>query len=170
VAHVRRFATRVGRAAKSLKSWTASADQGYVAIGGNAKVLTQSRVVLSDETVLRTRGIVSSAPGAHSADTNVIGAYGFAYVSEQAAAAGVASIPGPYTDAAWDGWFVHGYYNWDFEFGTAVGIQTPGSVQQEFDSKAMRKGSSNDRVVVIVESRADAQLVSIQFRQLVKVS
>ncbi len=162
--------SRVFSRPRPFKQWVNSADQAYVAVGANASIIHQSRTIGTDETVLRTRGIISSAPQAHNADINVVGAVGFAYVSEQAAVAGAASIPGPYSNAGWDGWFVHMYYSWDFEFITSVGISVPGSIQQDFDSKAMRKAHDNQRMVIMVESQADAQVVSVQFRQLLKIT
>jgi len=149
--------------------WINSADQAYIAIAGNTNVLHQSAVMLDGETIVRTRGIMSSQPSVYSADLNVIGAMGMAVVSEQAAVAGAGSIPGPWTNAAWDGWFVHEYYTWNFEFLSSVGVNTPSSVQQVIDSKAMRKVEAGDRLVVMVESEGDAHLVAVNFRMLFKL-
>ena len=41
-----------------------------------------------------------------AASENQLGAFGIALVNDVAAALGVTGIPGPATDALWDGWFV----------------------------------------------------------------
>ena len=166
-----RFRGRQGfvRSVKRKSNWIESADQSFVAVGGGASVIHQSIVALDGETIVRTRGILLVGPDVFTADTNVIGAIGFAVVSEQAAAAGAASIPGPFSNGAWDGWFHHEFYCYRMEFIDGSGVLSPATVQVPFDSKAMRKTEANDRIVVMVESQASAALVGIYFRMLFKL-
>ena len=162
----------VGRRKKSLVTWVQSADQAFIAVGAGATVIHQSRSIGGDETTMRTRGILAVKPAVFTADVGVSGAFGFAYVSDQAFAAGAASIPGPYTNASWDGWFVHQF--WSFHYTVGAGHATgPGlldTVIWEVDSKGMRKGKDGDTLVVMVESQAAVADVSLQFRELVKVT
>ena len=88
------------------------------------------------ETIRRTRGLISVASDQSGAVEGQLGAIGFVVVSDLAAAAGAASIPGPVTDAADDGWFV-----WEpiVQFSSIVGAAAGRGASYPFDSKAMRK-------------------------------
>ncbi len=80
-----------------------------------------------------------------------LGAMGMVVVSDLALAAGAASIPGPGTDAADDGWFV-----WVPFMAIADGITTGNTKnpQQyfEFDSKAMRRVEEGFGIAVMIEN------------------
>ncbi len=101
----RRPVSRV-RVPKRTTSWVGSADQPYQAVGAGGVNLFQSNATLQDTTIVRTRGVVSVKPNAFTADVDIIGALGMGLVSDQAFAAGATSIPAPYTDTEWGGWFV----------------------------------------------------------------
>ncbi len=58
------------------------------------------------ETVRRTIGNIWVVSDQAAADEVQVGAFGCIVVTDLAAAAGAASIPGPFTDANDDGWFV----------------------------------------------------------------
>ena len=58
-------------------------------------------------TIRRTLGLVNWRSDQNSGDEEPLGAFGMCVVSNEAIAAGVASVPGPYTDADADLWFVH---------------------------------------------------------------
>ncbi len=154
--------------------WVGQADQSYVAVGAGAKVIiasfSPSGVGFDKPTVVRTRGEVSVSPAVMSADTIQIGAYGLAIVSDQAFAAGAASIPGPWSDSDWGGWFVWRSFSYRFEFNDATGIMLPSSVQYEIDSKAMRKVGDNETIVLMAESQAIAFDISMPLRVLVKIA
>ena len=165
-----------GRGPRRSSEWVGSADQGYLTIGAGASVLTQSFAiegggVSPSPTLVRTRGVLSvrdaSTP---TADKDFIGAMGMCVVSDEAVAAGAASIPGPWNNSNWDGWFVWIPYTFRIEFSSVTGIQIPGSVQIEFDSKAMRKVKLGDTVVVMIESEAASAAAAVSFRQLYKLS
>ena len=59
----------------------------------------------AQSTIVRERGMFGWATDQVAVDETQTGAVGFAIVSEIAAAAGAASVPGPFTDASWDGWY-----------------------------------------------------------------
>ena len=142
-----------------------------MAIGAGASVINQSSTgFLAGDTIVRTRGLLSIMPSVFGIDLTVIGAMGFGIVSNQAFAAGAASIPGPWSNADWEGWFLHQYFAWKFEVTTDIG-RLIGSVQIPFDSKAMRKmDGTSETLVVMVESQANAISASVNFRMLVKLS
>ncbi len=154
-------------------TWIGPADQGYVAVATNTKVLVGSfdpfAVGMINPTLIRTRGGLSVIPGAFTADVAFIWAYGIGIVSDQAFAAGAASIPGPFTDSDWDGWQTWISGSARFEFGDATGFELQSEIQQ-VDSKAMRKVTDGETIVVMAESQAGAFQVSAPIRLLMKLS
>ena len=154
---------------RRLNAWVGSADQGVVAVAGNGSSIVESNATLTNTTVVRTRGVFSIQPQAFAADLTIVGAYGIGIVSDVAFAAGAASIPGPYTDKDWGGWFVWEAFSYRFEFADATGILIA-SITKEIDSKAMRKVKSDETVVVMCESQAAALNVVSNFRMMVKLS
>ncbi len=155
------------RGKQRASTWLGPADQGFVGVGANLSVIQQSFSFEEDFTIARTRGILSIGLAAHTADVDAVGAMGIAIVSDQAFAAGAGSIPGPWTDANWDGWFVWQPIAYHFEFVTGAGFDVI-SQQYEVDSKAMRKVTANETAVVMVESQAAAFEAAFAFRMLVK--
>jgi len=121
-------------------------------------------------TVVRTRGMISVKPNVYTADASIMAAIGVGIVSAEALAAGVASIPEPFTDADWGGWYVWQSFAYVFEFNAAATLAFPASAQFEIDSKAMRKVSPNEALVVIAESLGGAFEISTPLRTLVKLS
>ena len=104
------------------------------------------------------------------ADFEPMGAWGMGIVIAQAFAAGAASIPGPFTNADWDGWFAHGYWSYrSMEAGTPGNLLIA-DVREAIDSKAMRKVLDLNVVVVMAESQSDAVRVAINFRMLLKLA
>ncbi len=79
-----------------------------------------------------------------------MGAYGICIVSQDAFAAGVASMPGPFSDASSDLWMVHQFMFAPVRVGTG-GFQEV-AIQYTIDSQAMRKVTEEERVVSIVEN------------------
>ena len=114
------------------------------------------------ETVRRTRGRFFAVSDQASVVEQITGAMGMIVVSDLAIAAGVASIPGPVTDASDDGWFV-----WE-PFITisqvTIGVSNAGAGTQpwfEFDSKAMRKVADGFGIAIVFESLAQGIEVNI---------
>ena len=90
-------------------------------------------------------------------------------VSAEAFAAGVASVPEPFTDADWGGWMQWRAFSYQFEFGTAAAVNYP-NWNFEIDSKAMRKVESNEVLVQVFESIVGAVRVSAPLRILLKLT
>jgi len=164
--------TRFGGGPKRQVTWFGPADQAYITVGAGAKVLLSSldpgTAGLPKPTIVRSRGVVSINP-VTAADAQIVGAFGIAIVSDQALAAGIASIPGPLNDSGWDGWFV-----WRSFAFTQTQLDATGSliqsIQLEIDSKAMRKVSDNESLVAVAESQAVAFEIYDGVRTLFKLS
>ena len=77
-------------------------------------------------------------------------AIGVGIVTRQAADAGIGSVPVPITDASWDGWMYHRFFDL---FDTAgVAAEGEAKIQFEVDTKAMRKIHENEALVAVAES------------------
>ena len=148
------------------------ADQGYVVVGTNAKVLVASfspeGAGMEKPTVVRTRGQVGIRPNVVSADLDVVGALGLGIVSAQAFGIGITAVPGPFTDADWDGWFV--WRSFSYRFEATAGVDVAIDWGFEVDSKAMRKVADNEVVVVVAESQVGAFQISPPLRLLFKLA
>ena len=169
----RNFPTRVGRV-KRQTTWVGPADQSFISVATGAKVIIASfdpgASGFNKPTVVRTRGDVSIFPNSVTADLNIVGAYGLAIVSDQAFAAGVASVPGPWNSPGWDGWFVWRSFGYRVENVDSTGVNAPLSISQEVDSKAMRKVTENETIVLVAESQAGAFSISMALRLLLKLA
>ena len=103
-------------------------------------------------TMIRNRGVLSIQSDQEAGDEAVHGAIGMAIVQGQAAAAGVASIPGPVTDSDWDGWALWMPFVHSLSFLTAASANQPAQSVFHYDSKAMRKINDNEAVVFVIEN------------------
>ena len=124
---------------------------------------------MNKPTVVRTRGQVAVKPASFGADLVYTGAYGLCIVTSDALAAGVASVPGPFEDPGWDGWFVWWSFAQKFEVQDLTGTLL-GADQYEIDSKAMRKIGTNEAVVLVAESQIGAFDIAMHLRMLLKLS
>ena len=162
---------RSGGATRQV-TWVAPADQGYVAVAAGTAVILSSFDAnvnnMPKPTIVRTRGVVSVKP-AVGTDIEIVGAIGVGIVSDEAFTAGVASIPGPWSEADWDGWFVWRSFAFSQTQLDATGSLL-NSIQIEIDSKAMRKQSENYTMVTLAESQAAAFEISTNLRTLFKLS
>ena len=162
------------RGKRRATEWVASADQGSQAVASNTKVLLQSFTPTEQQTIIRSRGIIYVAPAAITGSLELQGAFGIAVVSNQALAAGAASIPGPWTEASWDGWlaWVPWAFRVDIGAGQATGPTLVGEnigTTYQLDSKAMRKVELNESIVIMAESQVSAVNVTTPFRMLFKL-
>jgi len=100
-----------------------------------------------EETVVRTRGVMTVITDQAAAGEDQIGALGMIRVTDRAIAAGIASIPGPMTDGDDDGWFL-----W---VPTAQMQTNPNDTyngQVIFDSKAQRIVREGQQLAVVFEN------------------
>ncbi len=116
---------------------------GTKSLGGSALAIT------GPGTLVRTRGQVMLQLDAGGIDERVLVCFGTILVTNEAFAAGAASVPGPFTDGDAD-WMWHGYLS--------VSSGAEGAVIDSFlvdritlDSKAMRKSKSSQTLCFVAE-------------------
>jgi len=107
---------------------------------------------------------------ANTVTTDLSGAWGMCVVTDQAFAAGVASLPGPGTDAASDVWFVWQPFTARLILATAVGFDSLAGMSQVFDSKAKRIVEEGYQIAIIAENMGSAALrFAVSMRMLSQV-
>ncbi len=162
-----------GQSTRRLSQWVGSADvTDHTSLAAATTLIDQSLTPADQpETIVRVRGLLTVESDQVAGKETPFGAIGFAIVSTEALAAGAASIPAPYSNAGDDGWFVHQFFSAPVFRADATGF---GNIAQsyQFDSKAMRKLSPDDRVVMMVEnaSATDGLLFVLSFRMLLLAS
>ncbi len=132
-------------------------------------VLNAGALALRPFTIVRTRGFFHITSDQAAASETLEGAWGSIVVQEEAADAGIASVPSPLAepDAAY---IVYEPFVNEFLFGDGTGFTEPGGINLTFDSKAMRKvGLSEDMVIVAELASAPGASISIQGRMLLKL-
>jgi len=109
-------------------------------------------------TLIRTRGellaYITATDNAAGGFARI--AVGIALVNPAAFAVGATAMPGPITDANWDGWLW--YKTFALFTNTAFTLPSndgPSSARFEVDSKAMRKWKSEDAVVGVAEAETE---------------
>ena len=142
-----------------------------VASGGKTLLvsLSASALALRPFTIVRTRARVMYQSDQLAATENPQASMGVVVVSDQAVAAGGASIPGPITnpDAPW---LVYEGLHSPTIFLSAIGLVEPAGLVFELDSKAMRKVGNNEDIAVMIEQGATfGGIIAIQGRMLVKL-
>ena len=113
--------------------------------GGMEDVFT----LASPGTIVRVRGELLVQLDAGAVDERVVLALGLKVVSENAAAAGVASVPGPFVDGA-DDWFWHGYAVM-LSLAEAAVVNEALFARVHVDSKAMRRVKPSEHIVFVAQ-------------------
>ncbi len=161
------------RGQRPNNSWFGVISSEYVDVAAATKQLLGSLVPSNagiDETVLRLIGNVSVMSDQAANLERQIGSIGLIVVSNQAVAAGAASIPGPSTDIEDDGWFAHMQFaqltNRDTD---AVGIA---SLTYDFSSKGRRVVQEGESIAIMAENihATNALSLALQFRLLSRVT
>ena len=116
------------------------------------KVFIGSFTGVTPNTVRRTFGLINWRSDQAAADEFPMGAFGMCIVSESAAAVGAAALPGLFTEASSDLWFVHQFLFAPVEFVSAAGFESAAGRQYAINSKAMRKFSEEEVVVLMIEN------------------
>ncbi len=163
------------RPAKKTVIWI-GAGVGIVTVVASAVQLVSSlsagALLLRPFTVLRTRMLIAWDSDQSTANEDPQGDYGKIVVSENAAAAGAASIPDP---SSVDGdpdadWFVHQPVQSRFSLKTAVGFESNAGVQWTIDSKAKRKvGADDDIVSMVSETGGHGAFLYTRGRMLIQL-
>ena len=113
---------------------------------------TAQQALVADLTLVRTRGeLLVLLLSAAAAQQGFQFAVGICNVTENAFNAGVAAVPAPLADVAWDGWLYHtqGTIK-SFAAGTFSDIAAAARIV--VDSKAMRKTHQTDFIIAVLET------------------
>ena len=136
--------------------WSVYDPSGFTSVATGGATITSGLLFEDPGTIVRTRGEITIAPVTNfAADLDITGAFGIGLVSAEAFAAGVASVPEPYTDSDWGGWMVIVSFAMRFEHHSSIGVVQTGQTIR-VDSKAMRKVEPNSVMVVVAESLTGA--------------
>ncbi len=141
---------------KRSTAWSSTTSiTSYTALAANTVILDQVAVPqVLEQTIVRIRGLLVVRSDQVSANENVHGAFGIALVEEPAASVGVTAVPSPITDAAQESWLVWQAFASSLILATAVGIASPGVSSYVIDSKAMRKVTDSQRLVILLENNS----------------
>ena len=137
------------------RSWSESYAAAYITVPAASKVLLATLVTATpggvDLTILRTVGGIAVRSDQGASNEIQIGAWGMILITDLAAAAGIASIPSPATDAG-DDWFVHQ------SFAQSGMLADEGVVGRWYpiDSKAKRMLDGTGIVVAVVAENLHA--------------
>ncbi len=167
----RRFTRGVARGARRETSWL-TIDLVVGGVDGSASLFSSlgtSAIASLPWTIVRTYLNIFVHSDQVVATESWASAVAMAVVSAQAAAIGVTAVPTPITDLESDLFYIHHMQQGRFFFGTGVGAQDIG---QSFnvDSKAMRKVSDDEDVILVVEGATQGAgvTISVQGRFLIK--
>ena len=151
--------------------WIGQDIGGVTIVAGSKQLLGSLNAVaflLRPFTIIRTRLECYFASDQTAASETPNGSMGFIVVSDQAVAAGAASIPGSLTNTD-DDWYVHQPMLKDVVSLTSVGVQFDAFIRYQIDSKAMRKIGVNEDTAVMFDSTADGAILQINGRALIKL-
>ncbi len=137
-------------------TWTAVTSVNFTSVPAASKVLLGSLTAaqlldIAPATLVRIRGRIMWNSDQTAADELQLGAVGFGIVQDVARAAGAASIPGPTTDPAANVWVSYQGLAARGRVGIVAGGEA-GFLNFEFDSKAMRKLTDDEALVIMVEN------------------
>ena len=164
----RQFLRRSG--ARPNRAWASTtAHTTFTTVPAASKVLISTFALLTegiDLTILRTVGRFNVTSDQSAGVEVQIGAWGLIIVTDLAAAAGIASIPGAFTDADDDGWYTHQM----FSRQGVINVTSSAGDSWEFDSKAKRILNTGHVVAVVAENAgAQGLQINIQFRMLTQI-
>ena len=152
-----------GRGFRPAGVWSGLASTGVITVAAATKVILGSFVVGQPLTLRRTRGVIFAGSDQIVAAETVQGAVGLVVVSEDAFAAGAASIPGPVSDIESELWAMYQPFFNRFSFATAVGFDGASGQSVDVDSRGQRKVTNDERIVFMVENASVAAGLQIAF-------
>jgi len=138
--------------------------------GGTLLVqLSTAGLALRPFTIVRTHLTYLVLSDQAAAAETQIGALGIAVVSEQASAAGIASLPTPVTEQGSDMWLLHEVFMSQETHLTDV---AQSAISHRVDSKAMRKVEFGEDFVLVAEKATTGSgfVLHIGGRMLIKTN
>ena len=164
-----------GTKTRRLTMWIAGQEAANTLAGAGSEVLSGSfnaaALALRPFTIIRVRGIIGISSDQGTAGEDQSAAYGICVVSDQAIAAGVASIPSPNTDQGSDLFFVYEDLVASMFVASNAGVEPQFMTSRTFDSKAMRKVNDDQDIAVVKANTtlSDGTVVYDRFRMLLKL-
>ncbi len=148
---------------KRLTEWTSSVPEAaFTALAGASAIIDNAFTTPNVETLIRCRGLLVIQSNQIAAAEQPFGAIGLCLVTDQAFAAGAGSIPLPYTDSESDAWLLHQFWAAPFQFGDGTGFARI-DAQYQLDSKAMRRVTQDDTVLMVLEV-GSAAAIGVNYR------
>ena len=143
---------------------TASIDSSSVFMSS----LNAAALALRPFTIVRTYLEIMLRGDNLGANESVVAAVGMAVVSDQAAAAGVASVPTPLTELGSDLFYIHQIAMQRFNFITVSGVLLGGQ-HYSINSKAMRKVNNDSDIILVSEAlHQEGGVITVAGRFLIK--
>ncbi len=147
------------RSPRRRKAWDAGIGQvaAQTQITGSGVVIVNATALAAQDglTILRVRGnlTVRVVPGASLGD-GYTWAFGIGIATSAALTAGVASIPTPITEQAWDGWMFWATGSLKAMSGTVATALAAGNLFERvlIDTKAMRKIAVDEGLFGAIET------------------
>ncbi len=174
----RRHRGIIGRGVASQRRstvWIAISPTSTVlaAAGNLIGVLNAAADALRPFTIVRTHLAVQITSDQAIA-TEIYGVgIGIAVVSDQASAIGITAMPTPITDLGSDLFFLHQLMWGSFFFASAVGVDASNGRIHQIDSKAMRKVTEDEDVVITLDTASatvgSGAQVEVMGRMLLKL-
>jgi len=170
-----RFTRGLSSPRRRKTSWNSGPGQSAVTTVSASGIQTfdSSPEFEDGETLIRIRGSLSCyLTTVVTADDGYHFAFGMALFTEQALVAGITALQRPISDAGWEGWIYHRFF--DVHGPKSAEVLSQASIINNFeiDSKAMRKTGSGMFLVAImelVEVGASVAQFNFQSRILVKL-
>ena len=165
----------IGSTRKRQTEWSlCSVPTGYTSVPAGAKVIlvlvpAVTLAADSPSTIVRTRGLLSIESDQRAASESQIGAFGIGFVNVVAGALGITALPGPASECSWGGWFLHQFFSYRVSVTTDIGVEPNFAHPIELDSKAMRKFTEDESLLLMIENfGATGFNAAVSFRMLLK--
>jgi len=141
MAHRKSGFVRRGNVMRRATLWLSGVETVQASSTTSSSILTSlnaGALALRPFTIIRTRGMMSITSDQGAATERYAVALGGIVVTDEAVAAGVASVPTPSSEDASDWYFYERLAN-ELQINSSIGFVGQGSRFKDFDSKAMRK-------------------------------
>jgi len=140
---------------RRTKQWDAGPNAVGQAVSATGGTIWTSGVATSIEvTIARIRGYFTlNLESIAGVGEGFAGAIGMGLVSSASFAIGVTAVPTPVTEAGWDGWMLHQFFDVRAITATIADGANAASIvfRTDLDSKAMRKFQDDMTLMAVVE-------------------